>query len=126
MSTLNSSAGFYTRTSCQRPTRQHILESQLEDLRARAHADRVELPLKLIFIDDRYSGAELLRPALKRLREMTATGALDRLYVPSPDRLARQFADQILLIDELHRAGVEVIFLSDDQDHPYLPRRAGS
>jgi site-specific DNA recombinase len=43
---------------------------------------------------------------------MAAAGALDRLYVHSPDRLARRYADQVLLLDELGRAGVEVVFLN--------------
>jgi site-specific DNA recombinase len=37
---------------------------------------------------------------------------VDRLYVHSPDRLARKYAYQVLLVDEFRRAGVEVIFLN--------------
>ena len=33
--------------------------------------------------------------------------AIDRLYVHSPDRLARRYAYQVLLIDEFQRAGIE-------------------
>jgi site-specific DNA recombinase len=44
----------------------------------------------LQFIDEGYSGATLVRPALERLREAVAVGAVDRLYVHSPDRLARK------------------------------------
>jgi site-specific DNA recombinase len=35
-----------------------------------------------------------------------------RIYVHSPDRLARKYAYQVLLIDEFHRAGAEVVFLN--------------
>jgi site-specific DNA recombinase len=31
--------------------------------------------------------------------------------VPSPDRLARKYAYQVLLIDEFQRRGIEVVFL---------------
>ena len=41
-----------------------------------------------------------------------AAGSVDRLYVHSPDRLARKYAYQVLLVDEFRRAGVEVIFLN--------------
>ena len=34
------------------------------------------------------------------------------IYVHSPDRLARKYAYQVLLIDELKKAGVEVVFLN--------------
>ena len=53
-----------------------------------------------------------MRPALERLRDAVAAGNLDRLYVHSPDRLARRYAYQVLLIDEFHRAGVEIVFLN--------------
>src|SRR5229473_5263302 len=39
-------------------------------------------------------------------------GAVDRLSIHSPDRLARKYAYQVLLIDEFQRHGVEVIFLN--------------
>jgi site-specific DNA recombinase len=45
------------------------------------------------------------------LRDLIAFGTIDRLYVHSPDRLARKYAFQVLLVDEFQRAGVEVIFL---------------
>ena len=64
------------------------------------------------FCDEGYSGATLVRPALERLRDAVAAGHLDRIYVHSPDRLARRYAYQVLLIDEFRRAGVEVVFLN--------------
>ena len=46
------------------------------------------------------------------LRDLAAAGGLDRVYVHSPDRLARRYAYQVLLVDELRRAGVEIVFLN--------------
>ena len=46
------------------------------------------------------------------MRDVIAPGAVDRLYVHSPDRLARKYAYQVLLVDEFQRMGVEVIFLN--------------
>jgi hypothetical protein len=37
---------------------------------------------------------------LERLRDAAAAGVIDRLYVHSPDRLARRHAYQVLLIEE--------------------------
>jgi len=64
------------------------------------------------FLDEGSSGATLVRPALERLRDVIAAGAIDRLYVHSPDRLARKYAYQVLLVEEFRRAGVEVMFLN--------------
>ena len=64
------------------------------------------------FIDEGYSGATLVRPGLERLRDLCASGGVERLYVHSPDRLARKYAYQVLLIDEFQRMGIEVVFLN--------------
>lgn len=58
------------------------------------------------------SGATLVRPALERLRDVVTAGGIDQLYVHCPDRLARNYAHQVLLLEEFLRAGVEVIFLN--------------
>ena len=51
-------------------------------------------------------------PALDRLRDLAAVGAIDRIYVHSPDRLARNYAYQVLLLDEWRRTNVELVFLN--------------
>jgi site-specific DNA recombinase len=43
---------------------------------------------------------------------VVASGRIERVYVHAPDRLARRYAHQALIIDKLHRAGVEIIFLN--------------
>src|SRR6266851_6272066 len=53
-----------------------------------------------------------MRPALERWRDVIAAGAVDRVSVHSPDRLARTDASQVVLVEECRRAGVEVIFLN--------------
>jgi len=81
-------------------------------LEARVSQDGLTVLPEHRFADDGYSGATLVRPALERLRDLAASGALDRVYVHSPDRLARRYAYQVLLVDELRRAGVEIVFLN--------------
>ena len=43
-------------------------------------------------------------PGLEKLRDVAYAGAIDVLYVHSPDRLARKYAYQVLLIDEFKKA----------------------
>ena len=88
------------------------IASQMAALEARVSADGLALLPGHRFADDGYSGATLVRPALERLRDLAASGALDRVHVHSPDRLARRYAYQVLLVDELRRAGVERVFLN--------------
>jgi len=102
----------YARVSSERQTTAQTIASQVAALRERVAADGVALPEAMQFLDDGYSGTTLVRPALERLRDLVAAGAVDRLYIHSPDRLARKYAYQVLLVDEFQRAGVEVIFLN--------------
>lgn len=102
----------YARVSSEQQSEAKTIESQLADLRARITATGGTLSVELEFIDNGYSGATLIRPALERLRDMAAAGGIDQLYVHCPDRLARNYAHQVLLLEEFLRAGVEVIFLN--------------
>jgi site-specific DNA recombinase len=102
----------YARVSSDRQAQAHTIASQVEALRQRIATDGLTLEAEMNFIDDGCSGSTLVRPALERLRDQAAAGAIDRLYVHSPDRLARRYAYQVLLVEELQHAGVELVFLN--------------
>ncbi len=102
----------YGRVSSEQQAAAQTIESQLESLRERVRADGNELGKEMEFTDDGYSGATLVRPALERLRDLVVTGMVDRVYVHSPDRLARKYAYQVLLVDEFRGSGVEIVFLN--------------
>jgi site-specific DNA recombinase len=105
-------AAIYARVSSEQQAKEQTIASQVEALRQRVQQDGLTLPEELCFLDEGCSGSTLLRPALERLRDQAAAGSIDRLYVHSPDRLARKYAYQVLLLDELKRCGVEVVFLN--------------
>jgi site-specific DNA recombinase len=52
------------------------------------------------------------RPALDRLRDAVAEGEVEAVLILSPDRIARQFAYQYIVVEEFERAGCRVIFIS--------------
>ncbi len=104
--------GLYARVSSEQQAETGTIESQLAELRARLVADGFDLKNVLEFVDDGYSGSILTRPGLERLRDVAAAGGLDRLYVHSPDRLARNYAYQVLLVEELNQQGGNLIFLN--------------
>jgi len=105
-------AAFYARVSGEQQAAAHRIESQIAALSERASNDGTPVPTERRFVDDGYSGATLIRPALDRLRDLVNVGAIDRIYVHSPDRLARNYAYQVLLLDEWQRRGIEVVFLN--------------
>ena len=118
-------AAFYARVSSDKQAEEDTIASQVAALQERLRQDNILVGEALSFIDDGYTATTLVRPALERLRDLAATGMLDRLYVHSPDRLARKYAYQVLLLEELRKAGCEVIFLhrpitDDPQDQLLL------
>jgi site-specific DNA recombinase len=102
----------YARVSSDQQAEDGTIASQVASLEERICSDGFALDPELRFLDEGYSGSTLVRPALERLRDLAAAGAIDRLYIHSPDRLSRKYAHQVLLVDELHRCGVELIFLN--------------
>src|SRR5207244_2597415 len=87
------------------------IEQQIERLRSHLSSLGEHVAEDHIFRDDGYSGASLRRPGLDRLRNKAALAIFDRVYVTDPDRLARNFVHQVLLIEELHQHGCQVEFL---------------
>ena len=102
-------AAIYARVSSERQREQQTIQSQLAELRELAAERGLLVADELVFCDEGFSGATLVRPALERLRDRAAEGAFEVLLCHAPDRLARRYAYQVLLLEELHRQGVEVI-----------------
>ena len=102
----------YARVSSDQQAQQQTIASQVDALRERIAVDGLSLPDELCFVDDGVSGATLMRPALERLRDAAYAGGVQKLYIHSPDRLARRYAWQVLLVDELQSHGVEIVFLN--------------
>ncbi|MGH2928853.1 MAG: recombinase family protein, partial [Solirubrobacteraceae bacterium] len=95
------------------------VESQISELRELAGDRGLLVAEELVFCDEGFSGAILARPALERLRDRAAEGAFEVMLCHSADRLARRYAYQVLLLEELGKAGVEVMFARE-------PKRTGS
>jgi DNA invertase Pin-like site-specific DNA recombinase len=106
-----TTAAIYARVSSTRQKQDQTIGSQTAALRAHAATNRLEVPEAWVFEDEGHSGATLVRPALERLRDVVAGVGVDVVLCYSPDRLARKFAYQALLIEEFTRAGTRVEFV---------------
>jgi site-specific DNA recombinase len=98
----------YARVSTERQAERGTIGSQLELLRAQVTAAGDELVGE--YVDDGHSGARLDRPGLDALRDAAEGGLFEQVWCMSPDRLARAYAYQVLVLDELARFGVTVRF----------------
>ena len=106
-----TSAAIYARVSSARQKKDETIGSQTAALREHAAQARLDVPEEWVFEDEGHSGATLVRPALEALRDLVAQGCVDVVLVYSPDRLARKFAYQALLLEEFARAGVRAEFV---------------
>jgi site-specific DNA recombinase len=101
----------YARVSTSRQAQAQTIEQQLERLQAHVQAQSETVAEEAIFRDAGYSGASLSRPGLDQLRDRAALAEFDRVVVTAPDRLARKYVHQVLLIEELHGHGCAVEFV---------------
>ena len=108
-------AAIYARVSSERQRQDETIQSQTVGLRELAADRGLLVPEDLVFEDEGFSGATLTRPALERLRDRAAEGAFEVLLCHAPDRLARRYAYQVLLLEEFQRAGVEVRFAKEPE-----------
>src|SRR5579864_5674369 len=104
-------AAVYARVSTTRQAQAQTIEQQLDRLRAAAAERGWALEEQHVYRDDGFSGARLGRPGLDRLRDHAALADLDVVLVTAPDRLARNYVHQVLLLEELARHGCRVEFL---------------
>jgi site-specific DNA recombinase len=118
----------YARVSTESQEARGTIGSQLEVLRKRVAAEAHELVAE--YCDEACSGARLDRPGLDQLRDAAEAGLLDAVWCLSPDRLARRYAYQVIVLDELSRHGVTVLFhdtppLNDDPQTHLLTQVQG-
>ena len=118
----------YVRVSTQRQAQTQTIEQQIDRLKAYIVSQGWLLEPEQIYRDDGYSGSKLNRPGLDNLRDHARLVEFDRILITAPDRLARNYVHQVLVIEELERNGIVVEFLdrpmsSDPHDQLLLQIR---
>ena len=109
---MHEQVALYARVSSEQQVEDRTIESQISELREYAREQKYEVEEDMVFIDNGVSGSTLIRPALDRLRDKAVEGEVDRILVLCPDRLARKYVHQLLLVEEFQRLGVEIIFVN--------------
>jgi site-specific DNA recombinase len=103
----------YARVSTPHQQHEGTIVSQVRSLKHYIHQQGWSLLPDHAYLDEGISGARLDRPALDRLRDGAQRGEFDAVVVLSPDRLARNYAHQWLLIEELAKYHTPVVFLQN-------------
>lgn len=124
MGAINGSPGaqraaLYVRVSSEAQAEKYGLDAQLTAVRRRA-AERgyavVRDGERDAFADDGYSGGDLRRPAMDRLRQAVRDGRVDVVLAYDPDRLSRSLTDLLLLADEVDAKRVRMEFVTGEFD----------
>jgi site-specific DNA recombinase len=111
---MTERAALYARVSTSRQEQEKTVRSQVDAIeRACVEAGIVVSPERR-YVDEGFSGSRLDRPALDALRDAVADGLIDRVLVYCPDRLARSYVHQQVILEELAKRGAQVHFV----EHP--------
>lgn len=109
---MKQTAALYARVSTQHQEEEATIASQVAALEEYGNSQGYALRKDLYFLDEAVSGAKLDRPALDRLRDQESEGSYQVVICLSPDRLARVYTLQVLLLEELRQAGIQMLFVN--------------
>ena len=105
-------AAIYTRVSSEQQKENKTIGSQVDELLSFAEQQGYVVPDEYVFKDEGYSGAVLVRPGLEKIRDLSAEGQIQTILIYSPERLSRNYAYQVVLMDEFASCGTEVLFIN--------------
>jgi site-specific DNA recombinase len=109
---LSQRTALYARVSSDQQVQQDTIASQIATVQTFAAAQGVKIDPDLIFADNGISGTTLARPKLDALRDKAAAGELDEILILNPDRLARKYTHQLMLVEEFKKLGVAITFVN--------------
>ncbi len=112
----------YARVATQRPDEQGGIALQIAALRTHASNQRYEVAEDYVCCDAGYSGTLLDRPGLNRLRDGVQANAFDAVLILSPDRLSRNCADLLRILEEFERSAMHIVFVEQGLKMPLLSR----
>lgn len=100
----------YARVSTAKQEEEQTIKSQIEV--CREFAKKHDYTVVREYTDEGWSGDMLARPALDTLRQDVKSKKWEAVLIYDPDRLARRYSYQELVMDELREAGIEVLFVT--------------
>ena len=104
-------AAIYARVSTSRQAKTQKADEQVGRLQRYAEREGWSLEGERVYLDEGYSGASLNRPGLDALRDAAAMAEFEVVLITAPDRLARKYVHQVLLLEELQGRGCRVEFV---------------
>lgn len=103
-------AATYARVSTARQEEEQTIKTQIAAVNELIQ--KRDFKVVSEYSDEGWSGDVLARPALDRLRQDAKAKLWEVVVVYDPDRIARRYSYQELVMDELREAGIEVVFVT--------------
>ncbi len=100
----------YARVSTERQQKEQTINSQIKELEQ--YAKKKKYTIVKRYIDEGWSGSLLVRPALDELRDDCAKKEFEAVLITCPDRLARKYVYQEIVIEDIQKSEIEIIFLN--------------
>lgn len=100
----------YGRVSTSNQENEGTIETQLSAVKDFAKKNNYTIVQQ--YLDNGWSGDNIVRPELDQLRIDAKKKVWEAVLMYDPDRLARRYSYQELVMDELREAGIEVLFVT--------------
>jgi site-specific DNA recombinase len=100
----------YARVSTAKQEEEQTIKNQTEAFKEYAQKNGCIIAKE--YNDEGWSGDILARPGLDTLRQEAKAKIWEAVLIYDPDRLARRYSFQELVLDELREAGIEIIFIT--------------
>jgi site-specific DNA recombinase len=110
---MKKNAAIYARVSTRGHKQGETIESQIDAIQQYAIKEGYHIPDNFVFTDNKVSGKSLQRHSLDELRDVIRSESIDAIIAYSPDRLARNYSHQLILLEEFRKHGVKAHFLKD-------------
>jgi site-specific DNA recombinase len=100
----------YARVSTTNQETEGTIETQIHAIKEFALKNNLKIVEQ--YLDQGWSGSQLARPALDQMRMDAKKGRWQAVLMYDPDRLARRYSYQELVIDELKEIGIQPLFVT--------------
>ncbi len=101
----------YARVSTQKQESNETINSQIAIIKTFLEDNGHKIADEHIYIDEGFSGSVMARPGLDKLRDGVAMQRYDKVLVYDPDRLARKYVYQMLIVEEFERHECSLYFI---------------
>jgi site-specific DNA recombinase len=108
---LGKITAIYPRVSSDKQVNNTSLDYQEEVCRNKAKELGEPDELIKVYREEGFSGEDIDRPAMNKLRDDVVNNLVKRIIIVHPDRLSRNMIDRLIVCAEFEKYGVDLIFL---------------